>query len=88
MQTQWRPAMGWMYMCICIADMALFPVLWSTAQMYLRVPLVQWNPLTLQGGGLFHLAMGAVLGISAWGRTREKEAEINKPEANNEKQNS
>jgi hypothetical protein len=34
--------------------------------------LVQWNPLTLQGAGLFHIAMGAVLGIAAFGRTQEK----------------
>jgi len=26
----------------------------------------------LQGAGLFHLAMGAVLGIAAYGRTKEK----------------
>jgi hypothetical protein len=27
-----------------------------------------------QGGGLFHVAMGAVLGVSAYGRTQEKVA--------------
>jgi hypothetical protein len=32
----------------------------------------QWVPITLQGGGLFHIAMGGVLGISAYGRTQEK----------------
>ena len=32
----------------------------------------QWVPITLQGGGLFHVAMGAVLGVSAYGRTQEK----------------
>ena len=36
-------------------------------------PLItQWSPLTLQGAGLFHIAMGAVLGIAAFGRTQEK----------------
>jgi hypothetical protein len=34
--------------------------------------ITQWNPLTLQGAGLFHIAMGAVLGLAAWGRTQEK----------------
>ena len=29
MQKKWRPAMGWMYMIICMLDMAIFPVLWS-----------------------------------------------------------
>jgi hypothetical protein len=35
----------------------------------------QWQPLTLQGAGLYHIAMGAVLGIAAYGRTQEKIAE-------------
>jgi len=72
MQTLWRPAMGWMYMLICLLDMAVFPVLWSILQAMMHVPITQWNPLTLQGAGLFHIAMGAVLGISAFGRTQEK----------------
>ena len=74
MQKRWRPAMGWMYMLTCIADFIIFPVLWSILQATLKQPVTQWNPLTLQGAGLFHLAMGAVLGIAAWGRTQEKVA--------------
>ena len=74
MQKRWRPAMGWMYMLTCIADFIIFPVLWSILQASLKQPVTQWNPLTLQGAGLFHLAMGAVLGIAAWGRTQEKVA--------------
>ena len=72
MQKLWRPAMGWMYMLICLADMIVFPVLWALWQGVNHVPITQWNPLTLQGAGLFHIAMGAVLGISAFGRTQEK----------------
>ena len=74
MQKKWRPAMGWMYMIICTLDMAIFPVLWSLLQVVTHQTVTQWNPLTLQGAGLFHLAMGAVLGIAAWGRTQEKVA--------------
>jgi hypothetical protein len=72
MQKLWRPAMGWMYMLICLLDMAVFPILWSLLQAMMHMPITQWNPLTLQGAGLFHIAMGAVLGISAFGRTQEK----------------
>ena len=72
MQKLWRPAMGWMYMIICLADMIIFPVCWSLLQALTHSPITQWNPLTLQGAGLFHIAMGAVLGISAFGRTQEK----------------
>jgi hypothetical protein len=74
MQKKWRPAMGWMYMIICTLDMAIFPVLWSLLQVFTHQTVTQWSPLTLQGAGLFHLAMGAVLGIAAWGRTQEKVA--------------
>jgi hypothetical protein len=72
MQNLWRPMMGWMYMFICLLDMAVFPICWSILQAVFHQPITQWNPLTLQGAGLFHIAMGAVLGISAFGRTQEK----------------
>jgi hypothetical protein len=31
-----------------------------------------WVPLTLQGNGMFHVAFGAILGVSAWTRGQEK----------------
>jgi hypothetical protein len=72
MQKKWRPAMGWMYMLVCMMDMVVFPIAWSLLQTITDSPITQWNPLTLQGAGLFHIAMGAVLGIAAFGRTQEK----------------
>jgi hypothetical protein len=72
MVKKWRPAMGWCYMVICCLDMAIFPVMWNVVQVLTKAPITQWNPLTLQGAGLFHLAMGAVLGIAAWSRGQEK----------------
>ena len=76
MNTKWRPAMGWMYMAVCVADFIIFPVLWAVIQFWetsaANDAFRQWQPLTLQGAGLFHMAMGAVLGLAAWGRTQEK----------------
>ena len=72
MNSKWRPMMGWMYMLVCMFDMIVFPILWSLLQTLTQTPITQWNPLTLQGAGLFHIAMGAVLGIAAFGRTQEK----------------
>jgi hypothetical protein len=72
MNSKWRPMMGWMYMLVCTMDMVVFPILWSLLQTMTHSPITQWNPLTLQGAGLFHIAMGAVLGIAAFGRTQEK----------------
>ncbi len=72
MNSKWRPMMGWIYMGTCFFDFVLFPVLWSLLQASLKQPVTQWQPLTLQGAGLYHIAMGAVLGLAAWGRTQEK----------------
>jgi hypothetical protein len=72
MNSKWRPMMGWMYMLVCTMDMIVFPILWSLLQTFTHTTITQWNPLTLQGAGLFHIAMGAVLGIAAFGRTQEK----------------
>jgi len=72
MNAKWRPMMGWMYMLVCTMDMVIFPILWSLLQTMTHTQITQWNPLTLQGAGLFHIAMGAVLGIAAFGRTQEK----------------
>jgi hypothetical protein len=73
MNSKWRPAMGWMYMLVCTSDFVIFPILWSLVQVVGggRVE-TQWSPITLQGAGLFHMAMGAILGIAAYGRTQEK----------------
>ncbi len=72
-ENRWRPAMGWTYMVVCIADFIIFPILWSILQAVSDGQVTsQWKPITLEGAGLFHVAMGAVLGITAFGRTREK----------------
>jgi hypothetical protein len=58
---------------VCSFDFVLAPILWSLLQSLSQGSVqTQWQPLTLQGAGLFHIAMGAVLGIAAYGRTQEK----------------
>ena len=73
MNSKWRPAMGWLYMFVCFFDFVLAPILWSLVQALYKGGInLQWQPLTLQGAGLFHISMGAVLGLAAYGRTQEK----------------
>lgn len=73
MNAKWRPMMGWTYMLTCITDFVIFPILWSLVQALGQGQVnMQWQPITLQGAGLFHIAMGAILGIAAYGRTQEK----------------
>ena len=74
---KWRPVMGWVYMVVNIADFVIFPILWSILQAVQGGQVTnQWDPLTLKGAGLFHIAMGAILGVSAWSRGQEKIAGI------------
>ena len=72
MKSHWRPAMAWQYFTICVFDFLLAPgfQMWlfsSNIDKY-----VQWSPLTLQNGGIYHAAMGLILGIYAWSRGQEK----------------
>ena len=78
MNSKWRPMMGWLYMATCTFDFVIFPILWSLLQAVIKAgAITQWQPLTLQGAGLYHIAMGAVLGLAAFGRTQEKLAGAN-----------
>ena len=77
MNAKWRPMMGWIYMLTCVTDFIIFPILWSILQASLKQPVSAWQPITLQGAGLFHLSMGAIIGVAAFGRTQEKLAGAN-----------
>ena len=73
MNAKWRPMMGWTYMATCLFDFIIGPILYNILQYYNPGQAVgMWTPLTLQGGGLYHIAMGAIIGVSAYGRTQEK----------------
>lgn len=75
---KWRPMMGAMYFVVCIMDFVVFPVLWSMLQAHFSGSVTtEWEPLTLKGAGLFHMAMGMILGVAAWTRGQEKMAWIN-----------
>lgn len=73
MSKNWRPMMAITYMLTCLFDFIVGPILYNILQFYNPGQhLDMWQPLTLQGGGLYHIAMGVVLGITAHGRTQEK----------------
>ncbi len=72
----YRPAMAWVYMVICIFDFVIAPVIFAIMSVKTG-NVVHWMPLTLQSGGMIHLAMGAIIGVSAWSRGQEKMQYIN-----------
>lgn len=73
LRNTWRPIMGWQYMLTCTFDFIIFPIGFSILQtMFNGIVSQQWHPITLEGAGLYHISMGAILGVSAWTRGQEK----------------
>ena len=80
MTKKWRPMMAIVYMAINLFDFIIGPILYNLLQYWNPGQAVgMWQPLTLQGGGLIHIAFGAILGISAWTRGQEKVEAIKNP---------
>lgn len=69
---RWRPAMGWSYIGICVFDFVIAPIINYIYFFKTGGDFQSWKPLTMSDGGLFHMAMGAVLGVTAWSRGQEK----------------
>lgn len=74
---RWRPAMAWLWFTVSACDFIIFPILNAVAAGDKMIPYAPWEPITLKGGGLFHMAMGAVVGLATWQRTQEKLAMYN-----------
>lgn len=69
----WRPITAWVYLGICIFDFVIGPFFYAWFAYYTKdfAKFGEWQPLTLGGGGVFHLSMGAILGVSSWSRGKE-----------------
>ena len=68
----WRPMMAWQYFVVCICDFIIFPsVAMYLAYKYNVAEQFKWDPITLTAGGFFHIAMGVIVGISAYTRGQE-----------------
>ena len=68
----WRPACAWSYLMICLFDFMIAPIGLTFYSYITKAAYISWVPLTLQNGGLYHIAMGAVTGVTAWSRGKEK----------------
>lgn len=72
----WRPATAWLYMSINLFDFIIFPILHAMYAYWTKTPYVPWSPITLQGGGLFHLSFGAIVTTTSYSRGQEKIKEL------------
>jgi len=67
----WREFMAWSYGIVCLWDFLVAPIYFSILSVVSHTPYVVWVPITIQGGGLYHLAMGAIIGVSSYGKSKE-----------------
>ena len=74
--SRWRPAVGWSYIAICLFDFIIAPTGRMLFTYYAQIDFIPWTSLTLEAGGMFHMAMGAILGVAAWTRGQEKMSRI------------
>jgi len=68
--------MAYIYMLVIVFDFIIFPSFFmyyqSVTPELAAQGFNQWSPITLGGGGFFHIAMGAIIGVYAYQRSREK----------------
>ena len=66
----WRPMMAWQYFAVCLCDFIIFPLI---AFHFARATghEFKWEPMTLKESGFYHIAMGLIIGVSAWTRGQE-----------------
>lgn len=69
----WRATLAWAYVAICLFDFIIGPIfyVWYTMKTG-DTTFGEWQPLTLSNAGIFHVSMGAILGVSSWSRGQEK----------------
>ena len=81
---QWHLYAAWLYLIIVAFDFLLAPVVHTIILAYFHYKIVQWQPITLQGGGIFHISMMAIIGISTFGKSQQLvEAIRNMPDYSN-----
>ena len=82
----WRDWAALVYLFICIVDFFIAPLLWNIGMTMMdneiKMITSRWTPLTLQGGAMFHLSFGAILGATSFNRHKEMSS------GNNDKSNS
>ena len=85
--TYWRDWLAVVYISICLFDFVIGAIWWNLyvaafyedcvargveqSVCFNNIP-PPWQPYTLNNGGMFHIAMGAILGATAWKRHHEK----------------
>lgn len=72
LRSYWRPVMGWIYALICLFDFVLAPIMVAVLPAFISgMTYEPWKSISLENGGIIHLAFAAILGVTAWTRGQE-----------------
>ena len=72
----WRDWAAIVYLFICVVDFFIAPLMWNIGMTMMdkevQMATSRWAPLTLGGGAMFHLSVGAILGATSFNRHKEQ----------------
>lgn len=69
---EWRSALAWTYVIICLYDFCIGPIIFNVLEYWNPGQKISgWQSITLQNGGIIHISLGSIIGISSHGRTQE-----------------
>lgn len=88
LKRDWKIIAGITYLTINVFDFILFPIMFAVVLPALHpgTPPLEWKPLTTSNGGLFHMAFGAILGVTAWKEQAFSQAYAGAAQSNNDTQ--
>ena len=68
---QWHYSASWLYLIIVAFDFFIAPIGNDIILSYFHYAIVQWQPITLQGGGIFHFSFMAIIGIATYSKSQQ-----------------
>ena len=82
----WRYWAALVYLFLCLIDFFVAPLMWNIGMTMMsdevKINTSRWAPLTLQGGAMFHLSFGAILGATSWNKHKEINSNGNSSDSN------
>ena|ERR1700744_1770192 len=63
----WKEVLSYVFSAVIAFDFIIAPSTVMILDGIAKANLPTWQPLTLQGGGLFYVAMAAILSVGAYG---------------------
>jgi hypothetical protein len=64
---QWKEVLAYVFSSVIAFDFVVAPIMVMVFNTFFHTTMVPWSPLTLGSGGLFYVAMAAILSVGAYG---------------------